>query len=255
MPKGGKRKDKEAQEPPHDPDWEKAVEGGLWTRPPSALPDAYQWPTWGALRERILTSCSRIEVNQQQDVRDTFPAEIVKLAPPYLEVLSLKSNINITKVVISPINACPSLRSLHLDGCPKLEYVLVQSASLENVSLTICKALKKIVLHCSSLQTVDLRESLALESVMIWSEVLDDLDIKECKNLKQVDLHCPALAFPRLGKFAKVTRVASAAHAPVHAIVAEDYSIRDDARDKEREMHKATAGGNVYGRLDMLRWS
>lgn len=34
-----------------------AVEKGVWDRPVDALPDAMQWPTWGALRERILISC------------------------------------------------------------------------------------------------------------------------------------------------------------------------------------------------------
>jgi hypothetical protein len=37
-----------------------AVQSGRWERPPDALPDASSWPTWGALRERILTSCKQV---------------------------------------------------------------------------------------------------------------------------------------------------------------------------------------------------
>ena len=36
--------------------WLQAVENGKWDRPAEALPDAALWPTWGALRERILTN-------------------------------------------------------------------------------------------------------------------------------------------------------------------------------------------------------
>lgn len=35
-----------------------AVESKRWVLPPDSLPDSTQWPTWGALRERILTSCT-----------------------------------------------------------------------------------------------------------------------------------------------------------------------------------------------------
>ena len=48
--KGKKGKDAEPSEPPHDPQWEAAVEAQRWDRPPDALPDTAQWPTWGAIR-------------------------------------------------------------------------------------------------------------------------------------------------------------------------------------------------------------
>ena len=41
-----------------------AVQGGKWERPPDALPDASSWPTWGALRERILTSCKEVRFGE-----------------------------------------------------------------------------------------------------------------------------------------------------------------------------------------------
>ena len=37
-----------------------AVESGVWDRPADALPDASDWPTWGALRERILMNAKEV---------------------------------------------------------------------------------------------------------------------------------------------------------------------------------------------------
>ena len=49
--KGGKgKKSAGPAEPPHDPQWEGAVQARRWDRPPDALPDAALWPTWGAIR-------------------------------------------------------------------------------------------------------------------------------------------------------------------------------------------------------------
>lgn len=35
-----------------------AVDNEKWLLPPDELPNSMEWPTWGALRERILTSCT-----------------------------------------------------------------------------------------------------------------------------------------------------------------------------------------------------
>ena len=40
--------------------FQQAVADGRWDRPVEALPDASQWPTWGALRERILSSAVQV---------------------------------------------------------------------------------------------------------------------------------------------------------------------------------------------------
>jgi hypothetical protein len=40
--------------------WLQAVESGLWEKPVTDLPDANTWPTWGALRERVLTACREV---------------------------------------------------------------------------------------------------------------------------------------------------------------------------------------------------
>ena len=82
------KKDAELSEPPHDAAWERAVESGVWDRPPDALPDASLWPTWGAYRERILTSAKEVNITWHASLRDEFAAELIKLSPPNLKTLS-----------------------------------------------------------------------------------------------------------------------------------------------------------------------
>lgn len=64
-----------------------AVESGIWDRPPTMLPDANTWPTWGALRERVLTATTEINILGSATVRDAFVAEVAKLSPPELSKL------------------------------------------------------------------------------------------------------------------------------------------------------------------------
>ncbi len=64
-----------------------AVQSGLWELPPTSLPDANTWPTWGALRERILTAAKQINILGSAAVRDNFLSELVKLSPPELHTL------------------------------------------------------------------------------------------------------------------------------------------------------------------------
>lgn len=59
------------------------------------------WPTWGALRERILQSCQLISTEQAATARDAFAAEIVKLSPPRLVAWSVRVRFD------------PSLRSTY----------------------------------------------------------------------------------------------------------------------------------------------
>ncbi len=54
--------------------------------------DANTWPTWGALRERILTACREIRIVDSPALRDAFPVELVKLAPPELTVMSFQAH-------------------------------------------------------------------------------------------------------------------------------------------------------------------
>jgi hypothetical protein len=67
-----------------------AIEGGEWRLEPSRLPDAFMWPTWGALRERILQPCKIISTEHAATVRDAFAAEVVKLSPPQLSTWSVR---------------------------------------------------------------------------------------------------------------------------------------------------------------------
>ena len=62
--KGGKKKkskvSKEPSEPNHDPIWEKSVDKSMWMLGPERLPDPEAWPTFGALRERILMAAKEV---------------------------------------------------------------------------------------------------------------------------------------------------------------------------------------------------
>lgn len=63
---------------------QQTVEQGIWEKPTTDLPDANTWPTWGALRERVLISCSEIKIRNTASLRDAFCNELVKLSPPEL---------------------------------------------------------------------------------------------------------------------------------------------------------------------------
>lgn len=140
-----------------------AVETGIWERPVDALPDAMQWPTWGALRERILTSCREIKIVQSSSVRDPFATELVRLSPANLHTLSFKGSDSLESFVLSPLGSCGELKSIDLTGCKRLEYVLIQSDSLETLSVALCGALKTLILHCRGLQRLDVRDCLEME--------------------------------------------------------------------------------------------
>lgn len=67
-----------------------AVSGQQWTLDPCRLPDAYSWPTWGALRERVLQACKLIKCESTSTVRDAFAAEVVNLSPADLAHWSVR---------------------------------------------------------------------------------------------------------------------------------------------------------------------
>lgn len=52
--KKGKGGEAEVLEPLANPAWEMTIENGVWSAPVEELPDPSMWPTWGALRERVL---------------------------------------------------------------------------------------------------------------------------------------------------------------------------------------------------------
>jgi hypothetical protein len=106
--------------------------------------DANTWPTWGALRERILTSCKRISIQYSPGLRDGFPAEIFKLSPPDLQSISFRGCDNLSKFVLSPISSCPSLDDVELADNNGLNYVLMQSNTLATLTIHNCPSLEKV---------------------------------------------------------------------------------------------------------------
>jgi hypothetical protein len=56
------------------------------------------WPTWGALRERVLTSCREVCVVVSPTVHDAFITELVALSPQRLASLDLHGSIHLHKV-------------------------------------------------------------------------------------------------------------------------------------------------------------
>ncbi len=72
-------------EPARPPNWARALREGVWDASPAELPDAAAWPTWGALRELILSRCRSVSTAAAAD--DAFVAELVRLAPAGLTSL------------------------------------------------------------------------------------------------------------------------------------------------------------------------
>jgi len=251
--KKGKKGKKEAEptEPAHDPGWERAVASGRWDRPPDALPDASQWPTWGALRERILTSCKEIIVTWSTTLRDTFPAELVKLSPPELSRLELRGCPSLSRFVLSPVAACPKLVHLDLSSCNSLVHVLIQSVSLETLALSRCTALHKALVQCKNLRQLNMEGCDNLDVLMVWSEILMELDLTTCTMLRSVELYCPELYGDNchLPKLRVIPPPEPPKHPPIVQMLKEQYSekARKEAEQKERE-HTLSASNTVFPR-------
>ena len=102
---------------------------------------------------------------------------MVKLAPPELAKLSFRGSSNLTKFVLSPLIACPLLKEIDLSLSPKLEFVLIQSESVEKILLSRCGGVKKLLLHCKNLSTLNIEGCSSIETIMIWSDELLNLDL------------------------------------------------------------------------------
>lgn len=92
---------------------------------------------------------------------DGFLAELVKLSPPNLTRMAFVGCDMLRRVSLSPMGTCPALKELDLSQCSRLEYLLVQSESLETLKLSLCGKLTKVLLHCRNLAHLDLREASA----------------------------------------------------------------------------------------------
>eukprot|EP00892_Ulva_mutabilis_P002347 jgi/Ulvmu1/12112/UM084_0038.1 len=194
MPKGKKGKKDELVEPEHDKTWERAVQCQQWTLEPTALPDAFAWPTWGALRERILHACKLIQCEHSATVRDAFAAELVKLSPPRLATLSFCGCPNLHRFVLSPINACPSMVNLNLSCCSGLEYVFVQSMSLQIIDLSNCPNVTKAIIHAPNSLKITLKNCPKLSSIHVWSDQLTQLIFDGCTGIQSLVCRCDKLS-------------------------------------------------------------
>lgn len=106
--------------------------------------DSNTWPSWGALRQRVLLACHSVTVPGDPSVRDAFVAELVRLSPPRLRMLDLAACRHLRSVSLSPATACPALESINLRACPSLQFVLIQSVSCRQLDLTGCEAVTKV---------------------------------------------------------------------------------------------------------------
>lgn len=231
------KKDSEPTEPPHDPGWERAVEQGRWDRPIDALPDPNAWPTWGALRERIILSCMTIRVTWSPTVSDSFASEVVKLAPPDLAKISFRGSANLSKFVLSPLTACPLLKEVDLALSPNLEFVLIQSESVENVLLSRCGGVKKLLLHCNNLSSLNIDGCTSIETIMIWSSSLETLDLSGCTNLMQCKIHCPNLKESHIPEL-KAKSVVTPQHPPIAKMLAKEMFVNETAQRQENGQGK-----------------
>jgi len=246
--KGKKGKGGDPVEPPHDPGWERAVESGKWDRPPEALPDANLWPTWGALRERVITSCKEVKVTWSPSLRDAFPAELIKLSPPELTTLDLHGSELMTRFVMSPLGTCPKLAELDLSSCKQLEYILVQSESIEKLTFNRCPNLKKAFVQCKNMRELACEGCEKLERIIVWSEQLMELDISTCTELQVAELYCPELYNPVLppNGLKKKAGLVPPKQPPINSMLREDYRL---AAQKEEDMKEAERALSVGGTL------
>lgn len=235
--KKGKKKTEEPAEPPHDPSWERTVETGVWERPVLALPDANTWPTWGALRERVLTACKEVRICNTPSLRDAFASEVVKLSPPELQVLDLKGSSNLHNFVLSPLTSCPKLIELDLSSSENLEYVLLQSQCLRTLSLKKCTNLTKALIHCPRLNKIVITDCPNLETLMLWSEELTELDMTGCNNLVTLKLQCSILIDSKIPPLKPALPEVKPKHPPIAAMLKENYKesaqIASEAKEKE----------------------
>ncbi|KAK9834653.1 hypothetical protein WJX74_006716 [Apatococcus lobatus] len=218
------------QEPESNPDWQRARDSGTWSKSPDVLPDANIWPPWGALREQIITGCREILVQDCPAVRNSFLAEIIRLAPPHLERLDLSGSSHVSKLVLSPFTACPKLSSLSLKGCPKLQHVMIQSQSLTTLHLTNSPALEKVLLQCNKLESLTMAGCPKIGTLMIWSDSLASLEMSDSKAITKLALYCPALMDAHLPVARTPAPEAKPSHAPIASILKDVYKQSQDSK-------------------------
>lgn len=202
----------------------------------SDLPDCNMWPTWGALRERVLTSCREVRVVSSPSVRDAFAIELVKLSPPLLQRLVLRGSQHLHRFVMSPLSSCPRLEELDLSGCPTLEYVMIQSHTLRSIHLTNCGALTKALLHCSKLSQLSITNCSKLTDLLMWSDDLTELDLTGCGAISELKLHCPSLSESSLPTLPPPEVAQRIRHPPIATMLVENCKEAAIAAAEAKEL-------------------
>ena len=170
---------------------------------------------------------------------DAFASEMVKLAPPELAKLSFRGSSSLTKFVLSPLTACPLLKEIDLALSPKLEFVLIQSDSVEKIILSRC-GVKKLLLHCKNLSTLNIEGCTSIETIMIWSDELVSLDLTACTNLYTCKIHCPNLTDKKIPEL-KAKPVKIPDHPPISKMLAAEIEINAELQ-KQKEKSSSDHG-------------
>lgn len=233
--KGKKKKTLEIAEPPHDPSWERTVETGIWERQSTDLPDANTWPTWGALRERVLTACKEINIVHTASLRDAFAAEIVKLSPPELSAVNFSESLNLHNFILSPMGACPKVVDLDLSRCPTLQYVLIQSSTLRTLQLSGCNSLTKVLIHCPRLSKVSLTDCTKLDTLMLWSDEITELDLTGCNQISSLKLQCPTMIDSKIPPLKTAATHVKPSHPALANMLKDNYADAARLAGEERE--------------------
>ena len=132
-----------------------------WLEEPTALPDAYTWPTWGALRERLLQSCKLIKCEGTPTVRDAFAAEVVQLSPSELTDWSVRRcDTSLAVHIALPKSTCGCRllavqRSLACAAHASVNDMYWRSAYALTRWPVACKVSKSLQRKCKMLQVHD----------------------------------------------------------------------------------------------------
>lgn len=189
-------------------------------------------------------------------MRDAFPAELVRLSPPELELLELHGASLLTRVVVSPAEALPALTFLDLNSCPALEFAMVQSDSLTTLDLSGCTALKKVLVQCKNLRKLNLAGCSQLETLMLWADELPELDLETCKELRVANIYAAklqgegavedALLLPNGGKLKEARREKPLAHPAITGMLKDmrwqQHLDEEATKERDRKMSAPAAG-------------
>ncbi|EFJ22555.1 hypothetical protein SELMODRAFT_443167 [Selaginella moellendorffii] len=188
-PKG--KKGKKGGAPKPDSGWQKALGNFKWERPLEALPDPAAAPNFGEIRATILHVCQLISILWSSKVNEAFIDELFRASRPSLEKLELRGATSLARFVM-PDNIANALKELDLSCCTALEYVFLESSSLEKLSLARCGKLRTGHIVARGLKELNLHECNELVDLMFWSDNVLILN-PPYKEKDRLELYCPEL--------------------------------------------------------------